>query len=185
MSDDNFETYEEFIGLYTVSTIEAECLTKVIKDSMIRLNLSMKNLRGQCYDGCSTMSDTRTGVAKRISDEEPRAVFTHCYGHSLNFACSDAVKKSNSWGKLWKLHKKLPSLIIKFSPKCDAVFKKFKAKSDSNLESKTIGIQILCPTRWTVRADSLLSIIENYSVLHNTWNKALEISRDTDTKARI
>ena len=61
--DDNFETYEEFIGLYTVSTIEAECLTKVIKDSMIRLNLSMKNLRGQCYDGCSTMSGTRTGVA--------------------------------------------------------------------------------------------------------------------------
>ena len=62
--DDNFETYEEFIGLYTVSTIEAEYLTKVIKDSMIRLNLSMKNLRGQCYDGCSTMSGTRTGVAK-------------------------------------------------------------------------------------------------------------------------
>ena len=44
---------EEFIGLYTVSIIEAECLTKVIQDSMIRLNLSMKNLRGQCYDGCS------------------------------------------------------------------------------------------------------------------------------------
>ena len=82
--DDNFETYEEFIGLYMVSSIEAECLTEVIKDT---INLSIQKLRGQCYDGCSTMSGIRTGVTKRISDEEPHAVFTHCYGHSLNLAC--------------------------------------------------------------------------------------------------
>ena len=30
--------------------------------------------------------------------------------------------------------------LIKFSPRHDTVFKKFKAKSDSNLESKTMGI---------------------------------------------
>ena len=48
-----------------------------------------------------------------------------------------------------------------------------------------MGIRVLCPTRWTVHADSLLSIIENYSVLHNTWDEALEISRDTEMKARI
>ena len=62
--DDTFETCEEFIGLYTVSSIEAACLTEVIKDTMIRSNLSMEKLRGQCYDGCSTMSGIRTGVAK-------------------------------------------------------------------------------------------------------------------------
>ena len=61
---------------------------------MIRLNLSIQKRRGQCYDGCSTISGIRTGIAKRISDEEPRAVFTHCYGHSLNLACNDIVKKS-------------------------------------------------------------------------------------------
>ena len=62
---------KRIIALYTVSSIEAECLTKVIKDTMIRLNLSMEKLCGQCYDGCSTMSGARTAVAKRISDEEP------------------------------------------------------------------------------------------------------------------
>jgi len=75
--------------------------------------------------------------------------------------------------------------LIKFSPRRDAVFKKFKAESDPNLESRTMGIRVLCPTRWTVRADSLFSIIENYSVLNNTWDEALEISKDTETKARI
>jgi len=37
------------------------------------------------------MSGSRTEVAKRISNEEPCAVFTHCYGHSVNLACSDTV----------------------------------------------------------------------------------------------
>ena len=31
----------------------------------------------------------------------------------------------------------------------------------------------------------LILFSENYSVLHNTWDEALEISRDTETKARI
>lgn len=182
--DNKFETYEEFIGLYTVSSIEAECLTEVIKDTMIRLNLSIKKLRGQCYDGCSTMSGTRTGVAKRISDEEPRAVFTHCYGHSLNLAASDTVKKSKLLKQALETAQEITKLI-KFSPRRDAVFKRLKAENESMLENKTIGIRVLCPTRWTVRADSLFSIIENYSVLHDTWDEALEISRDTESKARI
>jgi len=63
-------------------------------DTMIRLNLSMQKLRGQCYDGCSTTSGTRTGVNKKISDEEPCALFTHCYDHSLNLLVNDTVKKS-------------------------------------------------------------------------------------------
>ena len=79
---------------------DQEQVTTVIRrvdvdlDTMIRLNLSMINkLRGQCYDGCSSMSGAQTGVAKRIMDEEPCVIFTHCYGHSLNLA-SDTMKKS-------------------------------------------------------------------------------------------
>ena len=33
-------------------------------------------------------------MAKQISDEEKRAVYTHCHGHSLNLAVYDAVKQS-------------------------------------------------------------------------------------------
>ena len=38
------------------------------------------------------MSGVRSRVVKKILHEEPRAVYTHCYGHALNLACSDAVK---------------------------------------------------------------------------------------------
>ena len=69
------------VGLYTVNSIRSVTLTEVIKDVMLKLNLSMSKLRGQSYDGCSTMSGTRSGVAKCIMNEEPGA---HCYGHSFN-----------------------------------------------------------------------------------------------------
>ena len=130
------------------------------------------------------MSGTRTGVVKRISDEELHAVFPHCYGHSLNLACSNIVKKSELLKQTLETTQEITKLI-KFSPRHDEVFKKFKAESDSNLENKTMGIQVLCPTCWAIHADFLFSIIENYSVLHNTWDEALHISRDTEAKAQI
>ena len=37
------------------------------------------------------MSGSQLGVAIQLQ-KEPRAVYTHCYGHALNLACSDAVK---------------------------------------------------------------------------------------------
>ena len=69
--DEDLEVYEEFIGLYQVDSICAERLTEVIKDCFIRLNLPIRKLRGQCYDGCNTMSGAKSGVAKRIPEEEP------------------------------------------------------------------------------------------------------------------
>ena len=48
--------------------------------------------RGQCYDGASTMSGSRSGVSTQIAGIEPRALYTHCYGHSLNLATQDAIK---------------------------------------------------------------------------------------------
>ena len=176
--------YEELLGLYRVDSIAADSLTAVIKDVMIRLNLSMSKLRGQCYDGCSTMSGIRTGVAKRIADEKPRAVFTHCYGHSLNLAASDTVKKSKLMKDALDTTHEITKLI-KFSPRRDAIFHLLKAENEVACNSHTAGVRVLCPTRWTVRADSLFSIISNYSVLMSTWDEATEVVKDTESKARI
>ena len=38
------------------------------------------------------MSGSRSGVVKLVQEEEPRAVYMHCYGPALNLACSDSVK---------------------------------------------------------------------------------------------
>ena len=97
--DDELLVHEDFIGLYEVASIAASSLVAVIKDTLLRLNLTLAKARGQCYDGASNMSGVRSGVAKKIQDEQPQAFFTHCYGHALNLAVSNTIKKCSTMKK--------------------------------------------------------------------------------------
>ena len=38
------------------------------------------------------MSGSRAGAVKMIQDDEPCAIYTHCYSHSLNLTCCDMMK---------------------------------------------------------------------------------------------
>jgi hypothetical protein len=40
------------------------------------------------------MSGAKSGVSTQILKEEPRAIYTHCYGHALNLAAGDTIKKN-------------------------------------------------------------------------------------------
>ncbi len=147
----------------------------------MRMNLGVEKLRGQCYDGASAMSGSKSGVAKRISDLEPRAVFTHCYGHAQNLAASDALKQSKLMKDALDTTREITKLI-KYSPSREGIFRSLK----ENLPAlSTPGVRVLCPTRWTVRSDSLSSITSNYDTLQSTWEEAITAAHDTGTKARI
>ena len=67
--DDELNVHEEFIGLYEVPSIEASSLVFVIKDTLLRMNLTLAKACGQCYDGASNMCGIRSGVAKQINLE--------------------------------------------------------------------------------------------------------------------
>ena len=157
-------------------------LTTIIKDSLVRMNLSMNKIRGQCYDGAPNMAGAKKGVAKQIMGIERRALFTHCYGHTLNLACSDAVKGCKVLKSALETTREIKKLI-KFSPRREAIFQ--EVKKDVPAEIETPGIRLLCPTRWTVRGNSLDSVCENYSILLDTFERSLEIVSDTETKSRI
>jgi len=73
--DDNFDAHEEFIGLYKVDSICSDSLVALIKDALLRMNLTLSKVRGQCYDGAANMAGSKSGVATQIRSEEPRAVF--------------------------------------------------------------------------------------------------------------
>ena len=181
---EDFEVNEEFLGVYQVPSIDAETLTAAAKDTLCRMNLPLSKVRGQCYDGASAMSGPKSGVAKRIQNEEPRAVYTHCYGHSINLATCDAVKQSRPIKSALEMTHEITKLI-KYSPRREGIFKELKSANDVATGSHSPGVRVLCPTRWTVRADSLASIIGNYAVLQSTWEEAIGVARDTETKARI
>ena len=178
--DEALDVHEEFIGLYATSSTTAESLVSIIKDTLLRMNLKIEHCRGQCYDGASAMSGAKKGVAKILTDVEPRAVYTHCYGHALNLGVSDCIKQCKVMKSALDVVVEI-SKLIKKSPKRDSSFEKLK----SELAPETPGFRVLCPTRWTVRAASLKSVIDNYEVLLGVWEEAQSGRLDGEMKARI
>ncbi len=71
--DSDFEIDERPVELIHVPKTDAETLTKIIKDCLIRYNLPITQCYGQAYDGAANMSGIVSGVAKRIEQEIPTA----------------------------------------------------------------------------------------------------------------
>ena len=163
-----FEVFEDCVGLYATDRTDAS-LTKLSKDVLLRLSLPLNRCRGQCFDGASNMSGRRSGVATRIQQEEPRALYVHCMGHSLNLAVQETCRSIKVMADTFDTVLEL-SKVFKYSAKKKAILLKLK----SELAPETIGIRPLCPTRWTVRAESLRSIIVNYSLIHSVLEEITE-----------
>jgi hypothetical protein len=183
--DKNLEQHEDFIGLYQVDSITSESLFSAIKDVLLRMNLKLTYCRGQCYDGASNMSGSRSGVATRILNEEKRALYTHCYGHALNLAVSDTVKKSKVCKDALETAFEITRLV-KFSPKRNTAFDRIRAAQEDDLQCP-VGLRTFCHTRWTVRGDALESVVANYTSLFELWEESLDspVRLDPDVKARI
>ena len=177
---DGLEVIEDFIGMHYVDSIKADTLTEVLKGILLRLNLSINDCRGQCYDRAANMAGAKNGVTTQITKEEPRAIFTQCYGHALNLAAGDTIKKNKLLRNVLDTTFEI-SKLLKLSPRRDAMFQKIKAE----MAPETPSFCTLCPTRWTVRASSLQSVTDNYTVFLELWEEAIDAVRDSETRARI
>lgn len=69
--DNSFQPSEDFVGLHHVESINADALVRCLKDTMLRLNLSIHNHRAQCYNGAANMCGSRSGASTQICAEEP------------------------------------------------------------------------------------------------------------------
>ena len=118
--DSCLEVHEDFIGLHSLQSTTAEVIVTIIKDILLRMGL----LIGLCsYDGASTMAGSKSGVAKKIMDLEPKALYTHCYGHALNLAVQDSIKHVKIMKDTLDTTHEIIKLI-KRSPKREEIFKK-------------------------------------------------------------
>ena len=102
------------------------------------------------------MSSSKNGVFKLVSDLKSRAVYMHCYRYALNLAAGDTLKKCKLLKDSLDTTREIIKLI-KYSPHRKRIFQKIKEEVSSSNASGP-GIRVLCPTRWTVRANSLASI---------------------------
>ncbi len=178
--DQDLVPHEELIGFHDCPETNADYLVRIIKDVLLRLNLSFDDCRGQCYDGAAVMQGCRNGVAKQIRSIQPKAIYTHCYIYALNLACQDTIRNIKPLRDALDTAFEL-SKLLKYSAKRKAEYTRLKEE----LAPAQPGFRNLCPTRWTVRAKSLKSILDNYQLLQRSLETFSTFAvRDPEMSAR-
>ncbi|XP_057794712.1 uncharacterized protein LOC131010997 isoform X2 [Salvia miltiorrhiza] len=84
---------ERFIGLVHVANTCSHSLKHAIDDLFVKHGLSQSKLRGQGYDGASNMRGEFNGLKALILEENPYAMYVHCFSHQLQLVVV-AVAKS-------------------------------------------------------------------------------------------
>lgn len=173
--DKDLSVHEDLLGMYSLKGIgqTAETVTKCLKDVLIRCQLPFEDLHGQGYDGASTMSGAISGVAQRMKELSPNAHFIHCLAHCLNLAVSDSGKTVPLLQTALDYVHHLVT-FIRLSCKRTDILKRIQMATLTDDEAADIQINCgtslrpLCPTRWTVRASAISSVVVNYSHLLET-----------------
>jgi len=150
--DENCDVQEKFIGFVKLQRVRANDIANAIITLLEDLELSLVHLRGQGCDGAANMSGQKSGVQKLICDQQPKAMYTHCAGHSLNLAivtscsilpiqrCISQVKSMTHW--------------IKASPKREGFLKVIVHEGiQSGVCASRTPILNVCITRWVENID--------------------------------
>ena len=115
-----------------------------------RSGLSIKDLRGQCYDGASNMSSAKNGVSGIISLSAPNAPYLHCSSRCLNLSIASACCKINIVEHVINVMRQV-SIFFNYSPKREALLSYLVQRSGFENNSQRKVLVGLCKTRWAER----------------------------------
>ena len=115
--------FETFIGFRKIESTTGESLCKLVLAILDDTNLEAQKVVGMCFDGASNMTGVKKGLATRMIEHAPKALYVHCYGHLLNLAIQDALSGveilRNTLGTVQEIYN-----FIEGSPKRHAAFEK-------------------------------------------------------------
>ncbi|CAI6376471.1 unnamed protein product [Macrosiphum euphorbiae] len=154
---------EVFLGFYKTETTDGETLSMLIKSTLVSHGLKLENIRGQCYDGASSMRVSYKGVQARIREENHLAMYIHCNAHILNLCLIDLAKQvsyvRNVFGTLNTLHN-----FIGASSKRHAIFEKMFSVLNVRTCDGPKNLKSLSDTRWSC----LKAVLLNFQIVVST-----------------
>ena len=95
-------------------------------------------------------------------------LYTHCHGHAQNVAVKDACFKVDI-KVTFEMTREICKLVkesLRRNNRIEEIRKTTKNQAKS--------VHSFCPTRWTVRGETLDSIINNYDQLVSLWEWSLQ-----------
>ena len=144
---------EEFIQFSTLIRVTGKSIAEQMCDDLMLLNF--KNLRGQGYDGASSMCSDRTGVRSHIRKESPHEIYTHCSGHCLNLV----ISHSSSLPAIRNVFDRMKAVCQFYlnSPKRNEIL--------SEIVTKSVGDTCMCRARWAERHSAYQHFYQCYTFI--------------------
>ena len=114
-------TKESFIGFHTICSTDGESPHTLVKSAFQETDLILKNIISERFNDAASMSVVHRGLATRMKEISPLAIYVHCYGHLLNLALQDTLTHVEV------LQIALLTILslynfIEASPKCHTIF---------------------------------------------------------------
>ena len=128
------------------------------------------------------MRGKKSGVSTQILAEQPKAVAIHRQEHSLSLSVKSMTKECDILHDVMSVVGEI-CILVKFSPKREHLLGKITdniKKEDSKPFKK---LKKLSATRWTVRAECIKRIIDNYESLLQLWEEYMEEKLDQETNS--
>jgi len=178
--DKDLKPVELFFGLYNTDSTTGQSLSHLILDALIRLDLPMRMVRGQTYDGASNMSGIYNGAQSLIRQTCPLATFVHCGSHCTNLVAQQACESSPVVRNALSLVNEL-GVLMHQSGKSKAVLQNIiSSVNPVSIEA----IRPLCPTRWTIRVAAITTVLGQLRCLLDALNEISTGNGDTAIRAR-
>ncbi len=162
-TDDQFHVYERFIGFERVFGTTGADFFNLLVEWLKQLGLDIDNIVGQCYDGASTMRSRCKGVATRLINIVPTALYIHCNDHILSLCLIDVAQTVVPVRNTFGIMKSLDNLI-EGSTKRHKVFEDIQKQ----IGLASMSLKKLCDTRWTCRFESLKVVLIRYSEIFSS-----------------
>lgn len=171
---------ENFLQFMPIYDMTGKGIATVLIDKLRSLNVNIRKLRGQGYDGAASMSGKINGLQAHVREIVPSALYVHCSAHSLNLAVSTACEVSsirNCMGTIASLYDFLNT--PKRQHVLTSVISEMKVAA-----SRREKLKQLCATRWLERYDSVAAVVELYDEIVETLQLISEWKdKDTSTQA--
>ena len=152
------EVHERLLSLVKATSTSGESLFLLLKNTLEKHNLDIRNCVGDSFDGAPNMSGIYNGVAAKISNVASLHVHTWCYSHSLNLVLSDAASTSTLATSLFGILQKSSTFFRQAHKRMDVWEQTLEKAGRPSRRLGTIG-----ETRWLSKSQALTKIFGTYS----------------------
>ena len=152
---------ERFLKMVSIKSGSGKDLHEVIKKELGDLNIDLKNLVSESFDGAANMSGKYIGLQQQLCKTAPESIYTHCHAHVLNLVVGDLLMCSISVQNVIGLIQKT-AVFLSSSYKRKNVWTDIVTKNETGSD-KLRNLKKIFEVRWNSADRGLRSIFNSWS----------------------